>query len=524
MLGYISKSMLYVISACVVGAVYRTILLFYYRKKGVRINVLHEIGVGLLILYLSIMFANTISLDSRFNGKFQGSINLIPFASIGSMLLEVSMAHNINDVFLNIIGSIVMFVPLGFLLPLLWKRYRKLARTFSVGFETSMCIELYQLFLIKETDIDDIILNTLGIMAGFFIFCCVRKVSYKWSSMGLLKKEKDAKVPFILKLEADTLIIGMIIVTTVVGAYKSQKVWEKLNEESVPLAEASVRKYVNIPEQQGAPEIEARNAILMAEDGTVVYEKGGEERIAPASTAKLLTALTVLEYAGKEEEVIVGDEIKMVSPDASRAGLYEGEEMNVRMLLEALLLPSGNDAAYTLANYIGQKTGKTDSKKEAVAYFIELMNDEADELGASDSRFLNPDGYDKEGQYTTAYDLALIGRAAMQNEIIREIVGYDEVREILLDGTDVTFHNSNELINPASEYYYPEAEGLKTGSTDLAGKCLISAVYNNNQLYISVVMGTDTEEARFEDSISLLEYSKEIHSQWEGETQMMVEN
>lgn len=257
-------------------------------------------------------------------------------------------------------------------------------------------------------------------------------------------------------------------------------------------------------------QLEAKNVYFCnATTGNSLYCKNETEKIAPASTTKMLTALVVLEYCQLEELVRIGEELKYVMSDASVAGLWEGLEMDIRSLLGALLLPSGNDAAYTLAAYTGRKISGDNgiSTESAIQLFVDQMNIKANELGANNSNFVRPDGYDAKNQYTSAYDLALIAYAFMQTEILREISGSEQIRCVGTDGMDITFQNTDQLVRSDSSFYRNEVIGGKTGSSSKAGKCLVSAARIQNQLYIAVVMGS-TKEGRFSDSIELYEAVK----------------
>lgn len=252
-------------------------------------------------------------------------------------------------------------------------------------------------------------------------------------------------------------------------------------------------------------DITAANACVMSAEGKqVVFETGSDERIAPASTAKMLVALTVLDYYWPGDALTVGDEIDLMASDSSRAWLNAGDKLSVQQMLVALLLPSGNDAAYTLAVNTGRLIAKDDSlsSEECVEAFMKAANKKAKSLGANDSNFLTPDGYDAEGQYTTAYDLALIAAACLENDCISEIVGSFMIQDTWLSGREVTYYNTNELINPDGSYYYPNAVGLKTGSSSQAGECLVSAAIINGELWVCVIMGA-VEEGRYTDSLKV---------------------
>lgn len=258
-------------------------------------------------------------------------------------------------------------------------------------------------------------------------------------------------------------------------------------------------------------DIKAKSAILIdAKTGKVLYYKEPIVPVFPASTSKLLTALVTLDWCMEEEEVVVGDEIKLVASDSTLARLKKGQVLTIRNALEGMLVPSGNDAAYVLAAYVGRKSLRNDDAnlKEVIPEFIRLMNDKAKSLGAVNSVFKTPDGYDAIGQYTTAYDMGMIGMAAADNVTIVEICSKASARNVFLDGYDVTWNNTNSLIVKESGRYYPYCIGLKTGTSTMAGRCLISAAKKDGKEVISVVMNSDAA-GRWEDSTTLLKYGLE---------------
>ncbi len=254
--------------------------------------------------------------------------------------------------------------------------------------------------------------------------------------------------------------------------------------------------------------VDAEAAILMdANTNKVLYYKNAVQAMFPASTAKLLTSLVALEWCKEEEEVTIGDEIALIASDSTRAYLNEGEILTIRNLLEGMLLPSGNDAAYAVAAYVGKKSLNNwkASNEEAVAEFVRLMNEKAVSLGVKNSSFKTPDGYDAIGQYTTAYDMGLIGVAASKNATIVEISKKSSSRNIFVSKEDVTWVNTNRLINRYSGQYYPYAIGLKTGTSTMAGRCLIAAAENNDKKVVCVIMDSSSE-GRWLDAINLLKY------------------
>jgi D-alanyl-D-alanine carboxypeptidase (penicillin-binding protein 5/6) len=255
-------------------------------------------------------------------------------------------------------------------------------------------------------------------------------------------------------------------------------------------------------------EIDARAAILFdAATKEVLYYKNAVEPVFPASTAKLLTSLVTLDWCSEDEQITVGNEVSLIAVDATRAYLKAGEVLTLRNLLEGMLLPSGNDAAFAAAAYVGRKSlqDKNASAQAAIKEFIRLMNLKASELGAKNSCFKTPDGYDALGQYTTAYDMGRIGLAAINNDIIKSITKKSRSRNVFISGEDVTWYNTNNLINKDSGSYYSNAIGLKTGTSSMAGKCLIAAGRKDGRTVVCAVMDSSAS-GRWEDAEKLLKY------------------
>lgn len=255
-------------------------------------------------------------------------------------------------------------------------------------------------------------------------------------------------------------------------------------------------------------EIKAEAAILFdTKTGKVLYYKNPIEAVFPASTSKLLTCLVTLDWCQEDEEVTIGDEITMIASDSSKANIRQGQILTIRNLLEGMLLPSGNDAAYAAAAYVGRKSLRKPnaSKEEAILEFTKLMNQKAKQLGVKNSCFKTPDGYDALGQYTTAIDMGLIGLAAAQNKTIMEISQKSRSRNLFASGEDITWENTNSLINRNSPRYFSKATGLKTGTSTMAGKCLVATASSGDQEVLCVVMNS-TSAGRFEDATKLLKY------------------
>jgi len=238
------------------------------------------------------------------------------------------------------------------------------------------------------------------------------------------------------------------------------------------------------PPNVSAPEI----AVVDDETGLLLFGARPHAHEAPASTTKIATAIVTLEHSQSLDVLlrVTVDGFAMAAADGSSImGLSPGQRPSLRTLLYGLLLPSGNDAAEQLAVSLG----------ETRAQFVGWMNSlVVDELGLADTHFVNPSGLDAEGHYSSAYDLAQLARRAMREDVFREIVATPEIRS---DGFVLSGHNP--LIGG-----YAGADGVKTGSTDAAGKVIVgSAVHAGHRVYV-VIMHSDDLLA---DSAALFDWT-----------------
>lgn len=243
----------------------------------------------------------------------------------------------------------------------------------------------------------------------------------------------------------------------------------------------------------------------------ILYGKNINEKRSPASTTKLMTALTVLQVMNLNDVVVVGNEVNMIASDSSKAGFSKGQIVTVEELLNGMLICSGNDAAYILAKATGEEIfdnnianeGRSFTDAQCVERFVLEMNKNVRDMELDNTHFTSPDGYDSSNQYTTASDLSKIAIEAYSNPTIAKICKRQNYKS---DTLGKTWTSTNELLNKKSSYYYKYCVGLKTGSTDEAGKCLVSVGKKNNQECISVVLGENTDEQRWKDTTTLLEY------------------
>ena len=260
----------------------------------------------------------------------------------------------------------------------------------------------------------------------------------------------------------------------------------------------------------------SKSCILMdSSTGKILYEKNANEVSFPASTTKIMTAILALEKCSLTDVATVShNAIFSIPPSYSHASLKEGEELTIEQLLNVLMIPSANDAAVVLAEHI---SGSTEE-------FANLMNEKAKEIGCLNTHFVNPNGIHDENHTTTAYDLALMGKYAMQNSTFRNIVKktrYTLPATNQYDKADRIFNTTNELLRENNStrkdnYYYPYATGIKTGYTTEAGSCIVASASKDGMEVIVVILGGETTKdglsERFLDCKTLFDYAFENYS------------
>lgn len=243
------------------------------------------------------------------------------------------------------------------------------------------------------------------------------------------------------------------------------------------------------------PAINAKSAIVVdALTGVIIYEKNSRVKREPASTTKIMTAILALEH-GKLNDVVTASTDVSKTQYASMH-LKPGENLTLNDLMYGMLLRSANDAAKCAAEYVAG------SEKE----FAELMNEKAASIGARDTHFVNPHGLHDKDHYTTAYDLALITRYAIQNPVFNAFVRTKGVRiNRSINTQDVTMRNTARFL-----WKYKGADGIKTGNTKEAGRCFVGSVTRNNWRVISVVLGSPEAGS---DTIALMDYTFKFFKQ-----------
>lgn len=217
--------------------------------------------------------------------------------------------------------------------------------------------------------------------------------------------------------------------------------------------------------------VNARSAIALdKETGAILFEQNAYELVPMASTTKILTSLIAIEQGNLDKKVTISK--KAASIRGSRVGYKAGEEIALKELVFGLMFKSGNDAAIAIAEELGG----------SIEGFSEIMNHYARGIGILDSHFESPHGLDSNEHYSTAYDLALLTSKGMDYDMFREIVG---TKQISKDKYNFTrdYNNINKIL-----WMIPGANGVKTGYTGQAGKCLVSSVNNNGKDIIIVVL------------------------------------
>lgn len=240
--------------------------------------------------------------------------------------------------------------------------------------------------------------------------------------------------------------------------------------------------------------------------GEYLQKLGDEtEKLYPASITKLLTSYVVLQYMQPDEEVVVGSALDLVPEDSSVAGFKKGDKVTVDQLIGAMMLPSGNDAAQVAAVATGRRIAQNEdlSPGRAVAAFMEEMNVQAKALGMENSHFVTPDGFHRDNHYTTMDDLVILCRTVLAEPVILKYAGMAKTQEQIGDRT-LEWENTNILLKEDWQYYMPNAIGLKTGYTDAAGGCLVSAFFEEDTLLLIGVFGsTPFTEDRYLDTVDI---------------------
>jgi len=235
------------------------------------------------------------------------------------------------------------------------------------------------------------------------------------------------------------------------------------------------------------PNVTARSAVVLeARTGRVLYERNMDERRFPASTTKIMTLIVALEHGNLDDVVTVGHHA--AGTEGSTLWLEEGDEITLRELLYGMMLHSGNDATVAIAEHIAGSVDK----------FARLMTDKAHKLGAKDTNFVNANGLPDDAHYTTAHDMALIAAYGYSLPEFEDIVSTKEITFPWVKDDTHRLRNENQML-----WLYEGGNGVKTGYTDAAGRCLVAGAKRDGIQLVSVVLDSNW---MWNDSILLLDY------------------
>ncbi len=254
----------------------------------------------------------------------------------------------------------------------------------------------------------------------------------------------------------------------------------------------------NIPGWPEGPKVMAETAIVMDMDtGEVLYAKGIDEKRAPASTTKIMTAMLAIEKVPFETQITFTDEVNNIEAGSTHIGIKPGETLTMKDCAYAILLASANEVSSGVAEYIGT----------TVPSFVDMMNQCAKELGCTNTHFVNANGLYDENHYTTARDLAIISKVAFQNETFREIVKtpYYIVPKTNITDEERWLNNHHKMILQGSEYY-EGCLGGKTGYTEKAGNTLVTYAERDGRRLVCVLLADINMVAQYTDTKALLDY------------------
>ncbi|MDR1961480.1 MAG: VanZ family protein [Gracilibacteraceae bacterium] len=422
--------------------------------------------LALFALYLIVLVKITI-----FQGERARALNLVPLATIAEYSLSIWRGNVIIGIS-NLMGNLIIFFPFGYICASLFPAMRKLARIMAAAFVFSLAIEICQyIFACGSADIDDVILNSLGGLAGFGIYA--------------LGPKKSAHKKAIL-------ISALMIVLVCTGLYARSDYGFILNH-SAPAempgqntdppgrseaAENSVFSGAGIASTQAF-------LIRLDQDGSeIILDKGGNERIYPASMTKIMTAVVALEHIKNLDVKISLDEklfATIRAADSSVAGFLPGEKVRALDLLYGLMLPSGAECAMGLAEY----TAWSESA------FVDLMNEKAGRLGMNDTHFTNAVGLHDQNHYSTAKDIAALVEYAIKNDVFYRIFTAEKYSAgpTNLHADGIIFYSTLFSKMKRATFAGGVILGGKTGYTGEAGQCLASLAEKNGERFILVTCG-----------------------------------
>lgn len=291
---------------------------------------------------------------------------------------------------------------------------------------------------------------------------------------------EESHLKRILNIIAALMVAAMLIATAVpCAAFADIKGTDYVGSTTVADRDLTVTE---------VPTINAKYGILVDSQGNVLWSRNADTQSAMASITKVMTAVVVLENAKLSDVYTVS--ANAASVGESSIGVAVGDKITVKNLLCGLLVHSGNDAGVVLAEGVA---GSVDA-------FVDMMNDKAQELGLTNTHYDNPHGLDSKDHYSSASDICVLSRYAMQNKTFAKIVGKKKVT-VDYGARKQTFRSTNSLLNK-----WDPCIGIKTGYTSKAGYCLTSAATKDGVTLYAVVLGCEDVTQRFTDSLRLLNW------------------
>ena len=306
-------------------------------------------------------------------------------------------------------------------------------------------------------------------------------------------------------------VAGLIVIIAVLALVLSDTFWaighnnSVLHKSDSVIAYSDNLKVFDIDSPQGF--------VYDVSNETIIFTKGEDKVVHPGSTTKLLTALYALTILDPDEIITPKDELDLVKEGSSIAYILSTHKLSVEMLIEGMLVPSGNDAAFVLAAASGRRLAKDESLsgEEAVKVFIRGINDYANKLGLCGTYFVSPDGYSGSEHYSTTEDMAIIAKCAFENDLIMKYTSMQSDHVIYASGHTNDWTNTNKLLDPQNEYYNEYVIGLKTGSLDNEYALIFAFRFDDGREYIAGVFGSDNKNTRYEDALSIISSLEKEH-------------
>lgn len=425
----------------------------------------------------------------RFSFSVGSTYNWQPLQGI----IDILKSDNPAYIFANIAGNVFLFVPLGFFLPLLWRRWR-FVPTLLAGTIFSAIIESVQFVTGRGADIDDVLLNTLGTLIGFLVFSVFRAITPRMALALRFDRQKRSGKEWRKRWRWLPVTTALMICVLLSGQVLLSKLRENPGRTTV---DALTRPARNESPTTITPDISVGSAplysktayLLSLRDDRVLLDLNSYKRIYPASMTKIMTVLVAIEQLPALDAVIeLRADIfeKTTSENAATAGFLPGEHVKAIDLLFGAMLPSGAECSIGLAEYIA---GSEDA-------FVMMMNRKAEQLGLEDTQFANATGLHTRGHYTTARDMVLLLQSALDNDLFAAIftTSRHSTAPTNLHPDGITMIST--LFNKMSRDEIPGVSllGGKTGYTHEAGQCLVSLAEAGGNGYILITAGAYPED------------------------------